>query len=140
MDFEKAETGKRKTEGEIMDEVTYLNTCVKYALNTGWVKPEQEELLKEEYLRPIYQKYSKLIGEVKEEIAAEPDSAEQLSKITLRLNHILERTQRIGSTDFNNIIKSINDYRDRFCQSDTYLEYSATSLADFVSDLLYSKN
>lgn len=140
MNFEKRESAEPKDESKIIDESMYIDMCVDYALKTGWVRPEQKDILIEQYLKPIYQKYTEILNEVKSEVAAETDVETRIKTIIKRLNHILERTQRIGSTDHNNITRAIYDYRDRFCQSDEYLEYAATSLADFISELLYSKS
>lgn len=140
MEFGKKEPSEPKGESEMMNENEYIDMCVEYALKTGWVNPEQKDILIEEYLKPIYNKYIEVINEVKSEISAEKDAAELLKTLIKRLNHILERTRRIGSTDHNNIIRSIYDYRNRFCQSDDYVEYAATSFGDFISELLYSKS
>lgn len=140
MKFEKTEPTEPKDESKLMDEKAYLDMCVDYALKTGWVKPEQKDILIEEYLKPIYKKYIEAVNEVKSEAASEKDEEQILKTVIKRLNHILERTKRIGSTDQNNITRSIYDYRNRFCQADDYVEYAATSLADFISRLLYSKS
>jgi len=140
MSIEKHEPTESKNESKIVDESAYINACVDYALKTGWVKPEQKDLLINEYLLPIYRKYVEVIKEVKGEVAAETDAKEVIKIVIRRLGHILDSTHRIGSTDHNNITRAIYDYRDRFCKSDTYLEYAATSLADFISELLYSKS
>ena len=140
MKIESCEPDETKDGVQKIDESTYLDMCVDYALKTGWVKPEQKDVLVNEYLKPIYQKYLEVIDELKTEVAAESDAKEVHEAIIKRLNYILERTHRIGSTDHNNITRAIYDYRDRFCRSDMYLEYAATSLADFVSELLYSKS
>ncbi|OGM00859.1 hypothetical protein A2480_00925 [Candidatus Uhrbacteria bacterium RIFOXYC2_FULL_47_19] len=140
MDFEKRKLVKPKDESKIIDESMYVDLCVNYALNTGWVQPEQKNILTEQYLKPIYKKYTEVLDEVKSEVAADTDAETRIKIITKRLGHILERTRRIGSTDRNNITREIYDYRDSFCQSDEYLEYAATSLADFISELLYSKS
>jgi len=140
MNFENRESAKPKDESRIIDENTYIDMSVDYALMTGWVKPEKKHILIDNYLKPIYQKYTEVINEVTTEVAAEADAEILLKTIIKRLNQILEPTRRIGSTEDNNITRSIYDYRDRLCQSNTYLEYAATSLADFIRDLLYSKS
>ena len=140
MSLERRESTEPKDESKMIGESAYVNACVDYALKTGWVKPEQKDILINEYLRPIYRKYVEVIQEVKDEVAAESDAKEVLKTIIRRLNHILERTHRIGSTDHNNITREIYDYLNMFCRSETYLEYAATSLADFISKLLYSKS
>lgn len=140
MSIEKYEQIKPKNKIEIIDENTYIKTCVDCALRSGWVKPEKKDILINEYLLPIYRKYIAVIEEIRNEVASESDAEELISKIINHLNHILEITQRIGSTDHNNITRSIYDYRHMFCYSNTYLEYAATSLADFIHELLYSKS
>ncbi len=140
MNIERHRSSESKNDGKVIDESAYVNACVDYALKTGWVKPEQKDILINGYLLPIYHKYDEIINEIKGEIATEPNAEETLKTITRRLGHILDRTRRIGSTDPDNIRHSIYDYRDMFCQSDMYLEYAITSLADFISELLYSKN
>ena len=140
MNFEKRESNEPKSEDKIIDEDTYLNMCVDYALKTGWVRSKQKNVLIEQYLKPIYRKYIEVLDEVKEEIATEEDAETRIGMIIRKLNLILEGTQRIGSTDHNNITREIYDYRDRLCRTDEYLEYAATSLADFISELLYSKS
>src|SRR3989338_5732874 len=141
MDFsERREPIEPKEEDKIMDETAYFNLCIGYALSTGWVKPEQKEILIGQYLKPIYQKYTQVLEEVGKEIALESDGEMKLKMIIKKLNHLLDRTKRIGSTDHNNITKSIYEYCDRFCQGDDHLEYATTALSDFISDLLYSKS
>lgn len=139
MNYERRETIEQKEEGKVMDEKVYFDMCVEYAISTGWVKLKEKDVFIEKYLKPIYQKYLETIEEVKMEIASGPDKEILLKKIIKRLNHILERTARIGSTDPGNITRSIDDYYRMFCREDVYIEYAATSLAQFISDLLYSK-
>lgn len=134
--FEKPQTGREQTKGTILDEEEYYQNCIDYALRGGLVKEEQKETLKNDYLKPIYQKYLAVIEEVKQEMALESDTGTTLEKIIAKLNSIMESTRRIGSTDSGNIIRSIDDlYRFR-CTSDSYTEYAAMALYQCISDIL----
>lgn len=139
MDPDREESAKPKEEGKIIDEGAYLDICVEYALHAGWVKPEGKDILVEQYLKPIYRKYIEVIEEVKAEIGTEQSKQYEktdLKTIIREVNHILEQTQRIGSTANENITRGIDDYCKMFCRKGTYLEYATTSLAQFISDLL----
>lgn len=123
---------EREEKPRVRTEQEYVDTVVQYALSTGWVKEAEKDILVEKYLKPIYRKYLGIIEELrKEEI---PES--ELSKIIMRMNNCLESTRRIGSTDPNNIIRSIEDSRNR--AQDEYTEYALTSLLDFVSEAIRS--
>ena len=116
----------------IRTEQEYIAMGVKYALSTGLVKEAQKDLLLEKYLKPIYRKYLEIIEELRKEKVPE----DELAKIVLKMNNCLEATRRIGSTDPDNIVRSIQDSRDR--AQDEYTEYALTSLLDFVSETIRS--
>jgi hypothetical protein len=120
-----------------MDREEYYQTCVEYALSTGWLAEGEEKMLREKYLGPIFEKYKEIIEEV-EPFLKEDDEAEiSLQRLTDKLDPILDRTKRICCTDPSNIIKSIRDYRYFHCSKNYYEEYSATVLLRRISELLF---
>ena len=123
---------------DILDEKEYYRACVEYALDIGWVKPKEKDELIEKYLKPIYQEYRTIIEQVKREMASDPDKdfGTTVEKIIKKLNLILERTKRIGSTEPNNIIRSIGDFYNFSCRKDEYTEYAADSLYWFIVRIL----
>ena len=116
----------------VRTEQEYVDMSVQYALSTGWIKEAEKEILVGKYLKPIYQKYLEVIEELRKEDVPE----NELAKIVLKMNACLEATRRIGSTDADNIIRSIADLRNR--SHDDYTEYALTSLLVFVSELIRS--
>jgi aspartyl/asparaginyl-tRNA synthetase len=122
---------------EQIDEATYMAECVEYALEMGFVKEEDQKRLEESYLKPIHQIYRQAIAEVMSEIGDEQNTEEFKTLLTKRLNAILERTKRIGTTDPNNIMRSISDYISWACKTDTYIEYASECLAQKVLDVLH---
>lgn len=119
--------------GEVLNEQQYYQECVDYALSTGWVKKEEKDILIEKYLKPIYQKYLEAIEEVKDEIRSDEDSGTTIEELIEKLNIIMERTKRIGSTDPTNITRSIGDFYRWSCRQDHYTDYAATSLGQFIA-------
>lgn len=125
-----------KPKGEILNEDEYYKECCEYALSTGWVKKKEKDILIKEYLKPIYQKYLEIIEETKNEIKLEKDPGTTIDEIIEKLNIILERTKRIGSTDPSNITRSIFDYYKFSCTQNTYIEYATMSLGQFIADTI----
>ena len=123
---------EREEKSRIRTEQEYVAMAVEYALSTGWIKEPQKDFLIEKYLKPIHGKYLEIIEELRKEKVPEDD----LAKIILRMNSCLESTRRIGSTDPDNIIRSIEDRRNQ--AQDNYTEYALTSLLDFVSEVVRS--
>lgn len=121
---------------EIIEEAGYIDECVCYALDTGWVKETDRSLFIDSYLKPIHEQYIKVIQEVRIEITGKDDIEERMQKLIKRLNSILSRTERIGSTDPNNIIRSVHDYIRMFCR-DVYEEYAAQMLANKIGECVY---
>ncbi|MFA6253248.1 MAG: hypothetical protein WCV69_03205 [Patescibacteria group bacterium] len=119
--------------GKILDENTYYEECLTYALDIGWIQASEKDLLIEKHLKPIYQKYLNIIQEVTAELQKEKDSGTTIEKIIEKLNYILERTKRIGSTAPDNIIRSIDDYYRFSCTNNTYAEYAAMALYQFIA-------
>lgn len=117
---------------QVQTEQEYIGMCIEYALSTGWVKEQQKDILVEKYLKPIYQKYLEIIEELRNEEIPEGE----LAKIIIRMNNCLEATRRIGSTDPENIIKSIEDLKNQ--AKDEYAEYALTSLLDSASGVIRS--
>lgn len=105
---------KENTE-KLMTEEEYINLCVDYALNGGWVKENQKDLLINKYLKPIYIEAARVLEEVKPEIEKElsipyvKSSKKELNFVITKLNTCLNATRRIGSTDPNNILRAIKD-------------------------------
>jgi len=126
LDREKDKKSRVKTERE------YIDMCVQYAQSTGWVKGTDVDVLIDKYLRPIYKKYSEIISDLQRDKVPE----NELAKIILRMNNCLEATKRIGSTDPNNIIKSVEDSRNR--ARDVNTEYALTSLFDLISAVVHN--
>lgn len=125
-----------ETSSKLKGKTEYFNECVDYALRTGFVKPKQKKILIKDCLRPIYREYIKLLREVKKELDQESEPYITIDKVIEKLNPILERTERIGSTDPNNILRSINDFYQYSCRNETYTEYAAKSLYDKVAEVL----
>ncbi|KKU52001.1 MAG: hypothetical protein UX72_C0011G0045 [Parcubacteria group bacterium GW2011_GWA2_47_10] len=98
---------EREDKSRVRTEQEYVDMCVQYALSIGWVKEAQKDFLIEKYLKPIHRKYLEIIEELRKEKVPEDD----LAKTVLRMNNCLESTRRIGSTDPENIIRSIEDAR-----------------------------
>jgi hypothetical protein len=122
----------RQEKRNVQTEEEYIAAAVEYALSGGWVKKEQEGILVEKYLKPIYGKYLEIIEELKKREI----SKEELEMIIIKMNSCLESTRRIGSTDPQNIIRTIEAWRNDAQDVDT--EYALTSLLDFVSEILRS--
>ncbi len=121
---------EREEKSRIQTEEEYIDMGVQYALSRGWVKETEKDILVEKYLKPIYRKYLEIIEELRKEEVPESEVA----KIVLRMNYCLEATRRIGSTDPNNIIRSIEDWKNQ--ARDEYTEYALTSLLDLVSEVI----
>src|SRR3989344_4872304 len=121
-----------KEKSSIQTEQEYIDECVRYALSGGWVKEAKKDILVDDYLKPIYRKYLGIIEDLRKEKVPE----RELGMIILKMNYCLEATRRIGSTDPNNIIRSIEDFRNQ--ARDEYTEYALTSLLDYVSGVIRS--
>lgn len=126
----------KKPKGELLNEDQYYGDCIEYALSTGWVKKKEKDIFKDKYLKPIYQKYLGLIEEVKNEIKTENNPGTTIEDIVEKLNLIMERTRRIGSTDPGNIIRSIRDFYKFSCREDTYTEYAALALCQTITEII----
>lgn len=114
-------------------EQEYIAMGVEYALSTGWVKKAQQGILVEKYLKPIHKKYCEIIEGLRNEKEV---SEEDLRVVVRWLNYSLESTRRIGSTDKDNVIKAIEDYRGRAPYP--YANYAVESLLEFVKEVLQS--
>lgn len=125
-----------KPKAEVLNEEKYYQECIEYALDTGFIKEKQVDILRDKYLKPIFQKYLDIMREVDDEIKLEEAPGPTIEKIIEKLNIIMERTKRIGSTDPGNITRSIKDYYDFSCKNDTYVEYAAMALYQFVADTI----
>ncbi|MBI2046271.1 MAG: hypothetical protein HYT28_02535 [Parcubacteria group bacterium] len=119
---------QKKERSRIRTEQEYVDKCIQYALSSGWAGEEQKDALIEKYLKPIYQKYLEII----EDLRTEKIPEDEIEKIISKMNDCLESTKRIGTTDPNNIIRSIEDYKN-FVAKDIYTEYALKSLLEFVS-------
>lgn len=117
----------------VQSEQEYITLCVEYALSTGWVKEAQQDVLVEKYLKPIHKKYCEIVEELKNEKEV---SEEDLRVVVRWLNYSMESTRRIGSTDKDNVIKAIEDYRDRAPYP--YTHYAVESLLEFIKEALQS--
>lgn len=91
---------------KVISEKDYIDKCVGYALDIGWVKEKQKELFIKKYLKPIYQAYLEILEDLKKEKL----SQEETEDIIRKLHYCLYATRRIGSTEADNIIKTIQDY------------------------------
>lgn len=128
-DFNQEEEAK----SHVRTEREYIAMGVEYALSTGWVKKVQKDVLVEKYLKPIHKKYREIIEELKNE----KEVSEKDLKVVVRwLNYSLESTRRIGSTDKDNVIMTIEDYRDRVPYP--YAHYAVESLLEFIKEALQS--
>lgn len=131
-------------EPKIISKDAYIQMCVDYALRVEFVKENEKDILIREYLEPIYQEYTETITEVRsliaEEFKSEDDQTLVMDLIVNRLNAILESTKRIGSTDTNNIIRSIEDFYRHACTTESHVEVAAGGLKDFIVKLLCSKS
>lgn len=127
-----------------MSKDAYIQMCVDYALRMGFVKEDQKEVLVKEYLEPIYQEYAETIAEarslVAEEFKSEADQILIMDLIVNRLSAILESTKRIGSTDPDNVIRSIEDFYRHACTTEAHIEAAAGGLKDFIAKLLWDKS
>ncbi|MDP3725785.1 MAG: hypothetical protein Q8R36_01150 [bacterium] len=121
---------------EVISEKDYIEAASSYALESGWIKPEQKATLIEQYLQPIYKKYKEIIEDVKKEIADEEGSEEMMRKIIYALNYYLFTTRRIGTTDPNNIMLEIKDLYRMRASVHNYMEYALASLKEHIQDLL----
>ena|SRR3989344_4805790 len=115
---------------QVMEENVYVESCLSYTLSNGWLKPEQEESLVRDCLKPIHDKYTEILGEVRSE------APEELPRVIGRLNAIMESTRRIGSTDPSNITRSMEDFYGIFCTGSIYPEYASRSLIDRINKLI----
>lgn len=129
---------ERKMMETVRTEEGYVTAVAEYALAGGWVKPEQKEILVREYLKPIHRKYIEILKQIDQEIGEE--NALVRREVVRKMNAILDSTKRIGSTDLNNIIRSIQDYKERFGFTNDYVEFALEDLVNFIADLLYSKS
>lgn len=137
MSFERPQVKEFWDDTKIIEESQYIDACVQYALASGWVQEGQKELLIQWYLQPIYRKYREVLDEVGEAVANDPAAQREMNNIIRKMGHILYRTRRIGATDPDNIAREIGDYvRDR-CSSEDYLEYAASTLKDYIAELLH---
>ncbi len=100
---EKTERARVRSHGE------YVDSVLAYARSTGWVKEAEIPTLVQEVLEPVFQEYLDIVSLLQEEDAPREDSDDAIA----RLNGCLESTQRIGSTDKNNILLSISDAKAR---------------------------
>lgn len=121
---------QKNADSIIQSEQDYIDNCVQYALSGGWVKETEKDILIDKYLKPIYQKYLEVIADLKKEMT----NANELAAIITKMNFCLETTRRIGSTDPNNILRSIQDIK-RSAQ-DTYSEYAIASLAQAIAEIV----
>ena len=121
-----------KTELDIQSEQEYFDMVLDYALDLGWVKKEEKEVLIEKYLKPIYQEYTKIIKELGDEGDV---TDEEMKKAVEKMNLCLEATRRIGATDPANIIRTIDDLRRM--SGNIYVEYAIASLRIIISEVLY---
>jgi len=114
-----------------MSEQEYLDMAVKYALSVGWVKEKEKDILINDYLKPIYAKYLEIIKDLHQEGLAVGD----ITKIVTKMNRCLEATRRIGSTEPNNIVRTIRDYQ--LAAKNNHEEYALTLLSHIVSEVVY---
>ena len=124
-----------ETSSKLIGKTDYFKEAVDCALRTGWVKPEQKESLIRDYLRPIYREYIKVLQEVKKELNQESEPYITIDKVIEKLNPILERTRRIGSTEPGNILREIEEYIQFACK-ETYSVYAAETLAIKIAEVL----
>ena len=123
-------TKEREERPRVRTEQEYIEACVAYALSTGWIKENEKEVLVKKYLKPIHGKYLEIIDDLRKEDVL----AKKLARIIERLNNCLDATRRIGSTDPNNIIRTIEDARNRAQWG--YEEYALGMVSDFIAGLL----
>jgi len=123
---------KEKDVLNIQSEQDYFDMVFDYALPLGWIKEGDREKLTEKFLKPIYQEYVKIIKELEDE----NDSEIEINRIIKKLNICLEATRRIGATEPNNIIRTIDDLRRQ--SGDIYTEYAIASIRIAIADALYN--
>jgi len=116
--------------GEI-SETAFVAQAVDYALSAGWVKKEQEQLLVEKYLRPIFAAFEVALSELD---SIDEVTPEEKARVKARLITCLEATRRVGSTDPQNIIRSIEVRRDE--APDIYTEHVLTSFLEDVAHIV----
>lgn len=121
---------ERERKSQVKIEAEYSAEVIEYALQGGWIKEAQLPLLREKYLQPIHRKYLEII----EEIKADNPPVLELQEAIRFLNFCLESTRRIGSTDANNILRSVADYR-RQARSE-YADYAVTAMQDCLNTIL----
>lgn len=91
---------------KIIPEQEYIDKCVAYALDLGWVKEDRKESFINQYLKPIHKAYLEILEDLKKENLPE----DEIKDIVRKLHYCLHATRRIGSTDPENIIKTIEDH------------------------------
>lgn len=103
---------EKENKQKLMSEEEYLNLCVDYALKTGWVKEDQKDNLINNYLKPIYQEAVNILQDIEKELKKNPEPfsyQEGLHFVIGRIEMCLKTTRRIGSTDPENILRSLQD-------------------------------
>ncbi len=121
------------SETQIIPEDEYFDFCVNHALEGGWVKKEEKEILIKNYLKPIYQEYLKVIEEVKTELEKEENSEKRTELLMKRLNLCLFITRRIGSTAPGNILRTIND--DIKFSRDEWIRYALEAMEEKIREI-----
>jgi hypothetical protein len=120
-----------------MQEEDYYKRCVDYALETGWVQPEEKPVLIDKYLRPIYQAYAAVIQEIEPFLEEDKECGETLDSVVKSVNPVLERTERIGSAMPSDIMRSIRDYVTFSCTK-FYEEYAATVVRNKIGEVIFN--
>jgi len=136
MKSERRDTPERTGELPILNETEYFDQCAEYALAGGWIKPEEKDTLIQKYLRPIHQKYLELIEEIRREVMQRENGEEILASVIEKMNTCMKATQRIGSTDPGNILRSIAECYRFNCKTETYAEYAVNSLHSTIAEVL----
>src|SRR3989344_4511809 len=129
-----------ETSSKLIGKTDYFKEAVDCALRTGWVKPEQKESLIRDYLRPIYKEYIKVLQEVKKELNQESEPYITIDKVIEKLNPILERTRRIGSTEPGNILREIEEYIQFACNETFKIQKKIKDKALYTNFHINSKN
>lgn len=140
MSIEKGPTAPNPEQEDVehlMTEEEYINLCVTYALNGGWVEENQKDLLINKYLKPIYSEAVRVLEEVTPEVEKEKDpvwSTQEIKNfVVAKLNTCLNATRRVGSTDSNNILRTIKDGTKT---GSTWSRYVAEAMYEKVSEIL----
>lgn len=134
--MEEIKTKELIPEKELISEEDYLKKCTEYAMSTGWVKPEEKDLLINKYLKPIYKCCMEILSDIRDyEI-----KGNDYNKIIEKLNLCLESTRRIGSTSSENILRTIKDF-DKIStnDSDEYIDglhHAINSLYKLLNSIL----